>query len=100
MRVAELWVRLGIALERTRPAHPQENGQHERMHRTLKQVNRQGQLYISGVGGFALPTGLGGEHGGIREEDDGCWPVNFCGLDLGYGGPTRKSFDPIGPPPL
>src|SRR5690606_21142221 len=27
---------LGIELERIRPAHPEENGRHERMHRTLK----------------------------------------------------------------
>ena len=31
------WVKLGILPERTRPAHPQDNGIHERMHRTLKQ---------------------------------------------------------------
>src|SRR5205085_2560720 len=30
------WLRLGIALDRIRPAHPEENGRHERMHRTLK----------------------------------------------------------------
>lgn len=30
------WVRLGIFPERIRPGQPQENGQHERMHRTLK----------------------------------------------------------------
>ena len=30
------WVRLGIRLERTRPAHPEDNGAHERLHRTLK----------------------------------------------------------------
>jgi transposase InsO family protein len=35
-KLSVLWLRLGIALERIRPAHPQENGQHERMHRTLK----------------------------------------------------------------
>ncbi len=29
-------LRLGIELERIRPAHPEENGRHERMHRTLK----------------------------------------------------------------
>jgi putative transposase len=28
---------LGIGLERIMPAHPQQNGRHERMHRTLKQ---------------------------------------------------------------
>ncbi len=30
-------IRLGIRPERIRPAHPQDNGAHERMHRTLKQ---------------------------------------------------------------
>jgi hypothetical protein len=30
-------IRLGITPERIRPAHPEENGVHERMHRTLKQ---------------------------------------------------------------
>lgn len=30
-------IRLGITPERIRPAHPEENGAHERMHRTLKQ---------------------------------------------------------------
>lgn len=35
-KLSVYWLRLGIALERTRPAHPQDNGQHERMHRTLK----------------------------------------------------------------
>jgi transposase InsO family protein len=31
-------LRLGIVLERIRPGHPEENGQHERMHRTLKRA--------------------------------------------------------------
>jgi putative transposase len=30
------WLRLGITLERIRRGHPEENGAHERMHRTLK----------------------------------------------------------------
>jgi len=30
------WLRLGIALERSKPGHPQDNGRHERMHLTLK----------------------------------------------------------------
>lgn len=30
------WLRLGIKLQRIRPGNPQENGSHERMHRTLK----------------------------------------------------------------
>lgn len=30
------WIRLGIKIERIRPGQPQENGRHERIHRTLK----------------------------------------------------------------
>ncbi|MFN7941075.1 MAG: IS481 family transposase [Thermoanaerobaculia bacterium] len=30
------WIRLGIAHQRTQPSHPEQNGAHERMHRTLK----------------------------------------------------------------
>jgi transposase InsO family protein len=30
------WIRLGIQHQRILPANPQQNGAHERMHRTLK----------------------------------------------------------------
>jgi transposase InsO family protein len=30
------WLRLGIDIERIKPGNPQQNGRHERMHRTLK----------------------------------------------------------------
>src|ERR1700747_2971493 len=30
------WLRLGIAIERIKPGHPQQNGRHERMHLPLK----------------------------------------------------------------
>jgi len=30
------WLRLGIKIERIKPGNPQQNGRHERMHRTLK----------------------------------------------------------------
>ena len=36
-RLSMRWVRLGIVAERSRPSSPQDNGRHERMHRTLKQ---------------------------------------------------------------
>lgn len=36
-KLSVLWVRLGIQLERIDPGEPQQNGCHERMHRTLKQ---------------------------------------------------------------
>lgn len=35
-RLAVWWIRLGIKLERIKPGNPQQNGRHERMHRTLK----------------------------------------------------------------
>jgi transposase InsO family protein len=35
--LAAMWMRLGIELERIDPGHPEQNGRHERMHRTLKQ---------------------------------------------------------------
>jgi transposase InsO family protein len=31
------WMMLGIVHERIQPGHPQQNGRHERMHRTLKE---------------------------------------------------------------
>src|SRR5437660_2764349 len=35
------WMKLGIRVERIQPGKPQQNGRHERMHRTLKQATAQ-----------------------------------------------------------
>jgi putative transposase len=35
------WMKLGIVHERSRPGEPQDNGRHERMHRTLKEYTAQ-----------------------------------------------------------
>lgn len=35
-RLSAWWIRLGIIPKRTQPSHPEQNGRHERMHRTLK----------------------------------------------------------------
>ncbi len=35
-RLSVWWIRLGIIPKRTQPSSPQQNGRHERMHRTLK----------------------------------------------------------------
>ena len=35
-RLSVWWLKLGIRLERNDPGHPEQNGAHERMHRTLK----------------------------------------------------------------
>ena len=49
-RLAVWWIKLGIVPQRIAPGHPEQNGQHERMHRTLKeatasppQANRRAQ---------------------------------------------------------
>jgi putative transposase len=36
-RLSVWWLRLGITIERIKPGNPQQNGRHERMHRTLKE---------------------------------------------------------------
>jgi transposase InsO family protein len=36
-RLSIWWIKLGIVPERIEPGHPEQNGRHERMHRTLKQ---------------------------------------------------------------
>ena len=35
-RLSVWWIKLGIGVERIEPAKPQQNGRHERMHKTLK----------------------------------------------------------------
>ena len=35
-RLSAWWLKLGIVAERIEPSHPEQNGRHERMHRTLK----------------------------------------------------------------
>lgn len=39
------WVRLGIGIERIDPGQPQQNGAHERMHRTLKKQTTRPPAY-------------------------------------------------------
>ena len=36
-RLAVWWIKLGIVPERIQAGHPEQNGRHERMHRTPKQ---------------------------------------------------------------
>jgi len=42
-RLAVWWIKLGIVPERIEAGHPEQNGRHERMHRTLKQDLRPAQ---------------------------------------------------------
>jgi len=48
------WLRLGITIERIQPAHPEENGRHERMHLTLKReaTKPPGRNYLQQQGRF------------------------------------------------
>lgn len=47
-QLAVWWMKLGIRPERIRPAQPQENGRHERMHRTLLEVTRPPAMTLRG----------------------------------------------------
>jgi len=42
-RLAVWWIKLGIVPERIEAGHPEQNGRHERMHRTLKLELRRGE---------------------------------------------------------
>lgn len=42
-KLSVLWLRLGIEVERIAPGHPEQNGRHERMHRTLKASTQKPQ---------------------------------------------------------
>jgi len=42
-RLSALWLRLGIDVEFIEPGKPQQNGSHERMHRSLKREFRKGR---------------------------------------------------------
>jgi len=44
-RLSVFWLKLGIVVDRTRPGHPQDNGRHERMHRTLKAATARPPSY-------------------------------------------------------
>lgn len=44
-QLSKWWIQLGIRPERIRPGYPQQNGRHERMHRTLKQETTKPSAY-------------------------------------------------------
>ena len=56
-RLSVWWLRLGISIERIRRGHPQQNGRHERMHRTLKKeaTRPPGLNGLHQQGKFAVP---------------------------------------------
>jgi len=44
-RLSMWWIQLGIRPERIKPGHPQQNGRHERMHKTLKEETTKPVAY-------------------------------------------------------
>jgi len=44
-RLSMWWIQLGIRPERIKPGHPQQNGRHERMHKTLKEETAKPPAY-------------------------------------------------------
>lgn len=84
------WVRLGVLPELIEPGKPQQNGRHERMHRTLEYPDHFEVRYVSGNGGIRwssawvnISTTCIGEYVGLEEIDDGIWNVYFGPLKLG-----------------
>ena len=58
-RLSVWWLRLGIAIERIMPGHPQQNGRHERLHLTLKTEATRPPGY-----NFLQQQALGGQYPG------------------------------------
>lgn len=44
-QLSKWWIQLGIRPQRIKPGHPQQNGRHERMHKTLKQETTKPAAY-------------------------------------------------------
>ncbi len=63
-RLPVRWLRSGIAIARTRPGNPQENGTHERMHRPLLQETRWARC----MGHGAAAVGLGCACGSLAKR--------------------------------
>jgi transposase InsO family protein len=82
-RLAVWWIKLGIRSERIVAGKPQQNGRHERVHRTLKQET-------------AAPPAdsLVGEPVGVSETESGDWLVHYADVELGYIHPQRRRLSP------
>jgi len=44
-RLSKWWIQLGIRPQRIKPGHPQQNGRHERMHKSLKEATTKPSSY-------------------------------------------------------
>ncbi len=84
-RLAVWWIRLGIRPERIAPGHPEQNGRHERLHRTLKQAKWQGhRLFLSDA--------LIGEPVGLLAIDNDLWRIEFGPVPLALYHTATQQF--------
>ena len=107
-RLSMWFVRLGIVPERSRPAGPQDNGRHERMHRTLKQATAQppkvtARLQQKAFHEFRIsrqPTGIprspGPSHtpGLLRSQSTLLSGLNVPALEYGDDAEIRRASKP------
>src|SRR6202165_5818427 len=121
------WLRLGIAIQRVQPGHPQQNGQRDGRNRPqqlrapaelslapTRRYDRMPELtypfhdrdvLVTACGRLCLhrkriniSTVLAGQRLGIKEVDDGIWLVSFMHYDLGYFDLEQKTLQPLDNP--
>src|SRR5258708_13590410 len=92
-RLAVWWMKLGIVPERIQAGHPEQNGRHERMHRTLKQETAQPAAANRRAQQRAFDR--------FREEDNEQRPHEALGKQTPAGlyGPSARADPARGPRP-
>ena len=90
-RLAVWFIRLGIIPERIDPGCPEQNGRHERMHRTLKEATAKPPKYVAPNGCIKwkgslvfISESLKGNHIALRQVDNHLWEVRFNFHPLGF----------------
>jgi len=97
------WLKLGIRPERIEPGHPEQNGRHERMHRTLKQdvasppassyleQHRRLVAFRQDYNHQRPHEALGqGLPGAVYSPSPRLFPARFCEPDYGAEAAVRK----------
>jgi transposase InsO family protein len=93
------WLQLGITHQRSTPGSPQENGAHERLHKTLKaratrppaaNLNTQQRAFNLHSGQHFLSQALNDQYIGLEEVQDGLWNIVYYETLLGrFDEPTH-----------
>ncbi|MDD3726027.1 MAG: integrase core domain-containing protein [Candidatus Ratteibacteria bacterium] len=104
------WIRLGIKLERIRPGNPQENGRHERMHRTLKlegtssdisnmlQQQERFDKFRKEFNYERPHKAFANQVVGLKEVDNGIFQIDFMSYTLGFFDEESDKFTPCEDP--